>query len=401
MNYKESRALPGGMLNSKEKTEYEDWIESKNKAVDKAKESDNFKSYGVLDKDCGSNGYHDDEGNEIKLSDYSKIFSDIYNGKETKHIIANESKKVIDSNKLKEALDSTDKSNDISSIMIEIKDAYEKLELTCKKYKISIADELNVIPLYDTHYNDFINISQLCSSTRTFINVLTAGANDTIAWGIAFNIGKPDIGNIYKELLKQTSKDDYLSYDGSNIYGNIMASKEKDEIKSALDNAKYLDNYISMLDKAVDIVYSDGHNTDESSSSIQSLMIANATLNEVCRDKDIEILDDFNIYPLNNPELDNFVSIPKLCSNKSDFVNFLTGPNNCISWGFNIDKSEDYMSRLGDFISDYYKDYGVTDYGEGCLAGCIDVNKDDNPNTLAEKLAKCMKALASGIKQIK
>lgn len=75
---RESRALPGGKLDSKEKTEYENWLEKKTKENDKKREGDSFKTYGYMKSDCGENGYHDDEGEPIKLEDYPKIFQEIY-----------------------------------------------------------------------------------------------------------------------------------------------------------------------------------------------------------------------------------------------------------------------------------------------------------------------------------
>ena len=57
-----SRALPGGMLNSKEKTEYENWLESLHKDIDKIKSEKDTCSMPLMDSECGANGCHNYDG---------------------------------------------------------------------------------------------------------------------------------------------------------------------------------------------------------------------------------------------------------------------------------------------------------------------------------------------------
>lgn len=57
-----SRALPGGMLNSKEKTEYEDWLEKLHKEIDSIKPEKDSCSMPLMDSECGANGCHNYDG---------------------------------------------------------------------------------------------------------------------------------------------------------------------------------------------------------------------------------------------------------------------------------------------------------------------------------------------------
>ena len=57
-----SRALPGGMLNSKEKTEYEDWLEKLHKKIDSIKPEKDTCSMPLMDSECGANGCHNYDG---------------------------------------------------------------------------------------------------------------------------------------------------------------------------------------------------------------------------------------------------------------------------------------------------------------------------------------------------
>lgn len=71
---RESRALPGGNLDSKEKTEYENWLEKLHKNIDKnkSKEDDNW-APKLFNTDCADNGYHDWNGNPLKKpTDFAK-----------------------------------------------------------------------------------------------------------------------------------------------------------------------------------------------------------------------------------------------------------------------------------------------------------------------------------------
>ena len=60
-----SRALPGGMLNSKEKTEYEDWLEKLHKKIDSIKPEKDTCSMPLMDSECGANGCHNYDGSLI------------------------------------------------------------------------------------------------------------------------------------------------------------------------------------------------------------------------------------------------------------------------------------------------------------------------------------------------
>ena len=57
-----SRALPGGMLNSKERTEYEDWLEKLHKEIDAIKPEKDACSMPLMDSECGANGCHNYDG---------------------------------------------------------------------------------------------------------------------------------------------------------------------------------------------------------------------------------------------------------------------------------------------------------------------------------------------------
>lgn len=71
----ESRALPGGNLDSKEKTEYEDYLEKKERELDKRKVKNG--NQALLDYDGTSNGYHGWDGTEFKkASDYAKKYNE-------------------------------------------------------------------------------------------------------------------------------------------------------------------------------------------------------------------------------------------------------------------------------------------------------------------------------------
>lgn len=74
---KESRALPGGNLDSKEVTDYEKWLEKIHTKQDKAKakEDPNW-APKLFDKECSENGYHDWEGN--KLSSVKEFVKQFY-----------------------------------------------------------------------------------------------------------------------------------------------------------------------------------------------------------------------------------------------------------------------------------------------------------------------------------
>lgn len=61
---RESRALPGGMLDSKEKTDYENDLLKHQEAQDKAKDKkddENLNAF-LFDKECGENGNHEKDG---------------------------------------------------------------------------------------------------------------------------------------------------------------------------------------------------------------------------------------------------------------------------------------------------------------------------------------------------
>lgn len=74
---KESRALPGGNLDSKEVTDYEKWLEKIHTKQDKAKvkEDENW-APKLFNKECSENGYHDWEGN--KLSSVKEFVKQFY-----------------------------------------------------------------------------------------------------------------------------------------------------------------------------------------------------------------------------------------------------------------------------------------------------------------------------------
>lgn len=57
-----SRALPGGMLNSKERTEYEDWLEKLHKEIDAIKPEKDTCSMPLMGSECGANGCHNYDG---------------------------------------------------------------------------------------------------------------------------------------------------------------------------------------------------------------------------------------------------------------------------------------------------------------------------------------------------
>lgn len=64
---RESRALPGGMLNSEEKTAYEDFLRERHLKQDKVKAKEFGKNkLGLYDDDCGENGWHNWDGTKIK-----------------------------------------------------------------------------------------------------------------------------------------------------------------------------------------------------------------------------------------------------------------------------------------------------------------------------------------------
>lgn len=59
----ESRALPGGMLNSKEKTDYENNLIERQKKFDKSKSSVEVEgNLAMFNSDAGANGIHDYDG---------------------------------------------------------------------------------------------------------------------------------------------------------------------------------------------------------------------------------------------------------------------------------------------------------------------------------------------------
>lgn len=78
--FNESRALPGGMLNSKEHTEYEDWHENLLKEIDKKKQEKDSCPMVLFDSEAGANGYHNNDGTliEKKEDEKEKIFKTCY-----------------------------------------------------------------------------------------------------------------------------------------------------------------------------------------------------------------------------------------------------------------------------------------------------------------------------------
>lgn len=63
----ESRALPGGMLNSEEHTAYEDWLRDRHQKQDKVKAKEYGKNkLGLYDDECGENGWHNWDGTKIE-----------------------------------------------------------------------------------------------------------------------------------------------------------------------------------------------------------------------------------------------------------------------------------------------------------------------------------------------
>jgi len=66
-NMRESRALPGGMLNSEEKTAYEDFLRERHLKQDKVKNKEYGKNkLGLYDDECGENGWHNWDGTKIE-----------------------------------------------------------------------------------------------------------------------------------------------------------------------------------------------------------------------------------------------------------------------------------------------------------------------------------------------
>lgn len=66
-NLLESKALPGGNLDSGEVTDYEKWLEQLHNKQDKAKEKEDPNwAPRLFDKECSENGYHDWEGKKLK-----------------------------------------------------------------------------------------------------------------------------------------------------------------------------------------------------------------------------------------------------------------------------------------------------------------------------------------------
>ncbi len=64
---RESRALPGGMINSEEKTAYEDWLRERHLKQDKVKAKEFGKNkLGLYDDECGENGWHNWDGTKIE-----------------------------------------------------------------------------------------------------------------------------------------------------------------------------------------------------------------------------------------------------------------------------------------------------------------------------------------------
>lgn len=81
MEIKESRALPGGMLNSKEHTEYEDWLEKLHKDIDKSKENSTKDScpMPLMNAEAGANGCHNYDGTLMTSDDKNVgIFEVVY-----------------------------------------------------------------------------------------------------------------------------------------------------------------------------------------------------------------------------------------------------------------------------------------------------------------------------------
>ena len=82
-----SRALPGGMLNSKEKTEYEDWLEDLHKDIDKNKSEKDCCPMPLMDSECGANGCHNYDGS--LMTDENKvhgIFESVYSETESQKL---------------------------------------------------------------------------------------------------------------------------------------------------------------------------------------------------------------------------------------------------------------------------------------------------------------------------
>lgn len=95
--FTESRALPGGMLNSKEKTEYEDWLEKLHKDIDSIKPDKDTCSMPLMDAECGAPGCHNYDG--TLMTDKNRAHG-IYNGDD---LYTKELKKDVDA--FKESLD--------------------------------------------------------------------------------------------------------------------------------------------------------------------------------------------------------------------------------------------------------------------------------------------------------
>lgn len=74
---KESKALPGGNLDSKETTDYEKWLEKIHTKQDKAKVNEDEKwAPKLFDKECSENGYHDWEGKKLNsVKDFVKQYN--------------------------------------------------------------------------------------------------------------------------------------------------------------------------------------------------------------------------------------------------------------------------------------------------------------------------------------
>lgn len=113
----ESRALPGGMLNSKEHTEYEDWLEQLHKKIDKNKTEKDSCPMPLFDSEGSSNGCHNDDGSliedkkkkEKKLKIFESIYFDTLNLKEL-HDFKEALKNIVGyASRIKETLDDKDK----------------------------------------------------------------------------------------------------------------------------------------------------------------------------------------------------------------------------------------------------------------------------------------------------
>ena len=118
----------------------------------------------------------------------------------------------------------------------------------------------------------------------------------------------------------------------------------------------------------------------------KKLATAYSELKNACTEKGIKIAKDFNINPLDDTSLENFVSISDI-----DVYQHLTnGELDSICWGIDFD------SNVGKAIFDnmIYRD----DYYDKGVYGCTD--KSDIPNENLEKIVDIIKDITQAIKSI-